>query len=58
VGLIVLIVLVIAGPKRLTSIARAAGGGVRELRRRAGRDDADAALPAPPPGADASDPGP
>jgi len=44
-GLIVLIVVVIAGPRRLTAIARAAGDGVRQLRRRA--DDDGSAPPAP-----------
>jgi Sec-independent protein translocase protein TatA len=44
-GLIVLIVLVIAGPRRLTAIARAAASGVRQLRRRA--DDAGSRPPAP-----------
>jgi Sec-independent protein translocase protein TatA len=42
----VLIVLVIAGPRRLTAVGRAAGNGVRRLRRRVGRDDAGP--PAPP----------
>jgi len=44
-GLILLIVLVIAGPKRLTAVARAAATGVRQLRRRA--DGADPPPPAP-----------
>jgi Sec-independent protein translocase protein TatA len=48
-GLIVLIVLVIAGPKRLTSVARAAGMSVRRLRRRVCGDDASAPPPAPAP---------
>ena len=55
-GLIVLIVLVIAGPKRLTAVARAAGNGVRQLRRRADADISGA--PAPPtPDADVADGG-
>jgi Sec-independent protein translocase protein TatA len=46
-GLILLIVLVIAGPTRLTKVGRAAGNGVRRLRRRVGGEDAGPPPPAP-----------
>jgi Sec-independent protein translocase protein TatA len=43
VGLVVLIALVIAGPRHLSALARRAADGVRRLRRRAA---GDGALPA------------
>jgi hypothetical protein len=47
IGLIVLIVLLIAGPKRITRLFRSAGNGVRRIRRRAAGEPPAPGLPAP-----------
>jgi Sec-independent protein translocase protein TatA len=43
----VLIVLLIAGPKRITRLFRSAGSGVRRIRRRATGEESAPGLPAP-----------
>jgi Sec-independent protein translocase protein TatA len=43
----VLIVLLIAGPKRITRLGKAAGNGVRRLRRRMDGEPPAPGLPAP-----------